>query len=340
LYTADGETFKAYVNGTLLNDIPEANLSVTNVKQDTVKVKIEFTDGKSAENTLYLLEKGKKVTNKEFIYLLFKKDNQIQFKYTGTHQIIRLPDPLVPVKPVVDTSYKLRDNVLGHYCELKDGRPSYFNNIPATEECLVPMPESYMNYARFLFSRAQNEDDKYSVAENTCRNNCISVSQLNKILVTVPYEIEKLKLIKTCYFHITDKSAAKRLDSTFKLESSKKELGEFLKTADAGKLSTGGNCAVASAESKISEMCNSLAIYSNDSERLQFLKKVYQQECYSANQVKLVLTQFIHDREKLEAAKMLYFYCTEKNNFLTVTEVFSYNASAAELKDFVAKQKK
>jgi hypothetical protein len=328
------------MNGAALNEKPEANISISDITKDTVNIKVEFNTGGSAEGVLYLLEKGKQVKNREFNYLLTKKDKKTIFAFTGTHSIIRLPEPLIPLKPVVDTSYKLRDNVLGHYCELKASRPSYFNNIPDNNECTAPMPEIYMNYVNLLLSRAQNDYDKYLVAQNTCQNNCVSVSQLNKILLHIPYEIEKLKLIKTVYFHIADRSAAKNLDSTMKLESSKKELGEFLKAAESGKVKTGANCLVASGEIEINSICNSLSVFSNDTERFEYLKKIYSTKCYSIVQVKLVLSQFIHDREKLDAAKMLYFYCTEKNNFTTIDNLFSYNSSIADLQDFVNKQTK
>jgi hypothetical protein len=340
IYSGEGEVFIAYMNGAALNEKPEANLLIANIKQDTVKIKIEFNNGASGEGVLYLLEKGKPVKNREFNYLLVKKDNKIAFSFAGTHSIIRLPDPLVPIKPVVDTSYKLRDNVLGHYCELKNARPSYFNNIPVNDECTISMPEVYMNYMNLLMGRAQNEDDKFLIAYNTCQNNCVSVSQLNRILVYIPYEIEKLKLIKEAYFHVSNRSSAGKLDSTMKLESTKKELKEFLKIAESGKVKTGINCSVASSESALSEMCSTLSVFSNDSERFQQFKKIYGNNCYSANQVKLVLSQFIHDREKLDAAKMLYYYCTEKSNFTSISLVFSYNSSVADLQDFVNKQKK
>jgi hypothetical protein len=188
-------------------------------------------------------------------------------------------------------------------------------------------------------SKAQIEEDKFTIAENTTRNNCVNVAQLNKMLIHITYEIEKIKLIKLSYYSLTDKSNVKNLDSTFKLESSKRELASFLKNADDYKIKTGINCIVPATEGELNQLYSDLSVYNNDTERLQYLKKKYVDYCYSANQVKLILGVFLHDREKLEAAKLLYVYSTEKDNFLIISDVFSYNTTAAELKEFVAKQK-
>ncbi|MBI2721817.1 MAG: DUF4476 domain-containing protein [Bacteroidetes bacterium] len=338
LISENGRLFKAYANNKVLNEKPEASILVENIKEDTLVIRVEFEDKEIAEGTLYFLEKRNKVAHKEFNYLLDNKHNKVKFTFTGMYPIITLPEPLVPVKPVVDTSYKLRNNLLGHYCELKEGKALYFNNIPSKGDCKTPMPKIYLTYYTNLVKRAQTEDDKYAIAENTCRNNCISVSQLNKILALVPYELEKLKLIRTAYYHITDKKNKSQLDSSFKLESSKKELNGFLTTADETKQQL-VNCTKSSPDNVIGLFCEKLSVYANDAERYQIFKKTYADYCYSTAQVKQVLKTFIHDREKLDAAKALYYYCTEKEKFEDLSESFSYNTTTADLKDFVSKQK-
>lgn len=338
LSSKEGLRFTIYISDTSVNKKPQAEVLVKNVDPDTLTVKVELENKQAAAGTLYFLEKGKSVKNKEFNYALEVKNGKIKFEFTGSYPIHTLPDPLVPKKPVIDTTYKLRNNMYGHYCELKEGKVLYFNNLPP-EECLVPMPSTYVGYMNFLMKRAQTDDDKYSVAENTCRNNCISITQLNRILFHIPYEIEKIRLIKIAYYNITDKSNKSALDSTFKLESSKKELASFFKEADENKPKTGAKCAGASTQAEISKLISSLSVYNNDAAKFAQLKKIYAEYCYTVEDVKLILKNFIHDREKLDIAKLLYFYCVNKDKFMETTEVFSYNTTAADLKDFIGKQK-
>ncbi len=339
LYSRNGEAFKAYAEGKLLNETPQASILVGNILDDTLQIKVEFTNKRTGRQLLYFLEKGKSVKNTEFDYSVDTKTNKVKFTFEGTKQIISLPSPLVPLKPVIDTSAKYRNTILGHYCELKDGDPVYFNNLPKTGDCKTAMPASYLNYLAILMNKAEIDDDKFSIAENTTRNNCISVGQLNKILVHIVFEIEKLKLIKLSYSNLTDKNRSKHLDSTFKLESSKKELASLLQNVGDLKLHSGVTCTLEAKQSDIEQMNAKLTVYDNDSERLMQFKKMYVDNCYSSTQIKLILNKFVHDREKLEAAKLIFFYCTDKENFLNISDLFSYTTTEADLKEFVAKQK-
>lgn len=337
VFSKDGARFNVYVDDTVINIKYQSEVLITEILTDTLRIKIGFENKSKAEATLYLLEKGKAVNNKEFNYLIETKSNKTRFVFTGLYPIIATPDPIVPVKPVVDTSYKLRNNLLGHYCELKEGKILFFNNLPA-KNCVMPMPAKYIEYLNFLIKRAQTEDDKYSIAENTCMNNCISVSQLNRVLVFIPYEIEKIKLIKTAYPHITDKNNKRGLDSTFKLESSKNELASFLKNANENTF-VNVDCKNASPEEEIAKLLNNLTAYSNDAAKFDLIKKNVSAFCYTSKHIETILNSFIHDREKLDVAKLLYFYCVDKDNFLSIIGVFAYNTTTAELKDFVGKQK-
>ncbi|MCW3076491.1 MAG: hypothetical protein JWO32_1100 [Bacteroidetes bacterium] len=339
LYTGTGIPFTLSVADSAVNKKPEVDVLLEKINDDSIKITIVLENKLTAKETVFLLEKGKPVKNKEFKYLVELKKNKIKISYSGIEDILPLPSPLVPPKPVIDTSYKLKNNVLGHYCELKEGKAVYFNNIPKKGECLKPMAQTYVSYMNALSARAEVEDDKYKIFENTCLNNCISVSQLNQMLLQVNFEIEKLKLIRLAYSHIVDKGNKAKLDSTFKLESSKNELAVFFKNISEHKIKAGTECMVASGDKEINQFCETLSVYSNDTERFNTFKKTYSLLCYSTAQVKLVLNQFIHDREKLEVAKLLYYHCTDNDNFMSVTEVFSYNTTAADLKDFVSKQK-
>ncbi len=154
------------------------------------------------------------------------------------------------------------------------------------------------------------------------------------------FEVEKLKLIKTTYYNLIDKENKKELEKNFKYEASKNELNNFIKTSSDFKPISGINCKYTSSVEAIKSLENNLVAHNNDTDRLENFKKLYEAFCYSTEDIKLILKLFIHDREKLEAAKLFYNYCVNKDNFLTIAEVFSYNNSVSELENFIAKQKK
>lgn len=339
VFSAKGELFYLTAFDSLQNKTPQTNVLISSVVDDSLRIKIELENKLKTEFILLIFEKGKPAKNKEFNYKVIVEQNNIKISYAGYYDIVKLPKPLVPEKPVIDTNAKYKNTQLGHFCDLKDSKPAYFNNIPKSEKCTAAMPAEYLNYTNLLMLKAQVSDDKYIIADNVCRNNCLSIDQLNFVLKYIDYELEKLKLIKTAYFNITDLEKKKELEKSFRFESSINELNAFFKVAVDEKVKIASNCTAPSSAEEIKIFEDNLNVYNNDSQRFETFKKLYENYCYSKDQVVLILTKFIHDREKLDAAKMLYHRCTEKQNFLLISDTFSYNETINELKDFIVKQK-
>ncbi|MDO9000771.1 MAG: DUF4476 domain-containing protein [Bacteroidota bacterium] len=339
IFSGQGELFTVSVFDSIQNKIPQTSVLITSIYEDTLQIKLEFENKTKFETTLFIYDKGKPTTNKEFNYKITREGSKVKLSYVGYYDIKKLPNPLVPEKPIIDTTTKYKNTRLGHFCELKDGKPIYFNNIPKDEICKTGMVAEYLNYTNLLMVKAQVVDDKFIVAENVCRNNCLTVSQLNFILNYIDFELDKLKLIKLAYFNLVDIANKKDLEKSFRFESSVTELNSFLKTAPDSKIKSSTICKNASSQEEIKALANKLGAYENDSQKFDVFKKSYGEYCYTKDQVVTILTLFIHDREKFDAAKLLYFRCIEKGSFLEISEVFSYNETISGLKDFVAKQK-
>lgn len=340
LTSTNGKVFSLILKAKVYNKLPQANITLEGIVEDTLTAEIEFENRKKFPLNLYLLDKGEPCKNKVFNYRIDFDDVKIKTTFTGVYDIVALPNPLVPSKPVIDTNLKYRNTRLSHFCELKDGKALYFNNIPKEGSCITAMPEEYLSYTNILMSRASVQDEKYTVAENVCRNNCISVDQLSKLMSYIDYDIEKLKLVRLAYFNLVDTSNQKKLEKSFRFESSVNELRSFLQHTSDYKTKTSSQCIQASTKNEVEEYAQRLSVFSNDAQRFDDLKKTYSTLCYSKEQVALLLGKFIHDREKLDAAKLLYYNCVEKAKFAELSDVFSYNQSGSELKDFLDKQTK
>ena len=337
-FSVDGSVFTIYMNDRAVNKTAEASVLLEKLKQDTLSLKVEFENNTKYNITIYLLEKGLPTANKEFNYTLRTDKNKIDVTFTGVYDILPLPDPIVPKKIQPDTSAKNRNTVFEHLCEIKDNTAFYFNNLPKEGTCLDAMPDSYLNYTGILLQRAQTADRKYTVLENVCRNNCLSVSQLKTLLAYSDYELDRLKLVRLAYFNLVNVQNQKELEKSFRLEASVNELNNFFKNSDDYKIRAANACVKASPEEEITKLAESLSVYSNDSQRLNALKKAHDAYCFSVKQTIAVLQKFLHDREKLEAAKLLYSNSVEKEKYSIVADVFSYAQSSAELKNFVEKQ--
>ena len=339
VYSANGEVFKISINNTLSNEHEQANVLVTNVLEDTVTLKIEFPNNLIAVKKIFLVEKSKLVTHKEFNYKVENIKNKLLISFVNVMDIQNIITPIVPVKPIIDTAYKYKNNILGHFCEVKNDKPIYFNNLPKQDVCEKEMPNDYLNYIALLMAKAEVPDDKYNILENVFRNNCVSVNQTNSLLKYIEYEVEKLKLIKLSYYSITDKNNIKNLEGSFKFESSKNELQNFLNEARTKKQLVKSQCEKEAEDVEIKSFIEKLSIFNSDNERYQTFKKLYINYCFSSIQSKQVLQTFIHDREKLDVAQLLYYYCSDRQNYLTISDVFSYKQTESDLLDFLEKQK-
>ena len=128
------------------------------------------------------------------------------------------------------------------------------------------------------------------------------------------------------------------MEKSFHFESSVAELTHFFKTTTSPQHKSEGNCIQPSDTFQIKTLCTLLSASKDDSQRLDLFKKNYERYCYSIAEIRQVGSQFIHDREKLDVLKLLYFYCVEKGKYEGVIDLFSYKETANELSVFINKQ--
>lgn len=338
IVSPNGLLFTAVTNDHPKSE-PQTELLLKGVDRDTLSIEIVVEGNAVITQTVYLLDQGRPCTGQEINYSLRKAGKGFTLRYEGIYPATVLPDPLVPQPVKPDTTKAWRNRYMGHLCEMKDGTPVYLNNLPAGR-CTSPMPDSYMDYIKVLMGKAQTEDGRLSVAENVCQNNCLSTAQLSALLNYVGYEIERLKLLKLAYPHLTDSAAARGLEKNFTFAAARRELLQFLDHPNQEQVVTTSACVNAADSAAIAPFGAALGNCSNDGERLETFKKGYRAHCYTTAQIRALLQLFIHDREKGIAAQALYFYCVDKGNYVTLTTLFNYNESKNALLNFVEKQNK
>lgn len=339
LVAPDGTLFRVRTVAGYASASPQTSLLLQDLRTDTVALSIEVEGYPTLNTSVYLLDKGQPCRNKELNYRLRRNKNTLQLRYESIYNILPVPTQLVPIKPVKDTLTAWRNRFMEHLCELKDGEPIFFNNRPNRGRCEEPMPEGYLDYVPQLLKKTDTDDERLNLILNISRNNCISVHQLSVLLSHIRYELDKLKIVRDSWPNITDHNRIAELEKAFRLEAAVREFRSFLNNPD--KLTPGrSDCTQPSDSARVGVFRNKLSIYETDAERMEFLLKNYRDLCYSTEQLMDLLRIFIHDRERGQAAQHLFFYCSDPQNFLTLTELFSDNISKDLLRDFVEKQRK
>lgn len=336
LFTSDSKLMQVKIADTVVNKSFQAQVEIHKLIEDTVTISVEFTDKTKITQRIFLMLKRQPTVNEAYVYKF--NPTSKKFEFFNHSQAERLPQPIVPPKPIEDTTFKYRNKTLEHFCEIKDDKPVFYNNIPHKKKCAQPMPTSYLSYVKLLMAKCETPDAKKKLSESIMRNNCLSVEQAIALISYSEYEVEKIKLFKLAYQTIIDKENAPKFKSTLTYQSSKNEFDNYLKEVNSNTLTVISDCVKPSKNEEIQEFVTVLKAALNDASRLDIFKKKYNDYCYTVEHTIQILLTFIHDREKLEVAQSIYFRSTEKSNYQKINSVFSYKQSESEMIDFIEKQ--
>jgi len=78
-----------------------------------------------------------------------------------------------------------------------------------------------------------------------------------------------------------------------------------------------------------------IADESFDSSRLKLAKQIVSTNPMSVDQIIGISKLFNFESNKLEFAKFAYRHCVDKNRYFMVNEVFSFESSKRELRDYI-----
>lgn len=96
LFSQDGKLFKVYLNDKVCNTKAEASVVINNLKTDTLYLKVEFEGQPRTGITVFLLDKGRPVSGKEFNYRLGWRDGKLKVSFSTMVDAVTVPEPLVP----------------------------------------------------------------------------------------------------------------------------------------------------------------------------------------------------------------------------------------------------
>ncbi len=339
LLSANGTAIKVSINQQLINPIAQAEVLVENLKRDTLQIKVEFDNKQILLGNIFMLNQKKHDVNKEYYYFVSQKANQLILEFKDMANIVELPKNYVSKDPLADSLIKTL-NPFGHLCELKKEQVLFFNNKPLNGKCFEAMPNKYIGYTEQLLKKVSKAEEKLYLALEICKNNCLNTQQLKSIVTLVDSEFDKLLIVKLGYFSLIDTLNKKDLLNCFKLEVVKKEFIYFVENSKDFKSFYASSCRQVSSDTEMNEFILKQAEASNDSYRIDLLKKNYFRYCFSVQQINRILEFYIHDREKLQATKLLYYKCAEKDNYKNLLNLFSYPQYAKELEDFLKLQNK
>ncbi len=101
LFNGSGKPFRVLHNEKYIS-APQTDIVLSNIKQDTFRLKVEF-DGKKYGATFYLLNKGMRIDHREFSYRIEPLKDKLDIVYMGMDSVLTVSRKLVPDPPDAKT---------------------------------------------------------------------------------------------------------------------------------------------------------------------------------------------------------------------------------------------
>lgn len=337
----NGKKFTLYINDQKINNEPEAIVKAYNINEGWCKLKAEVAENNIVVTDSFLIKPIEKNNNKE-ITLSFSEQNRNGKTYTH-FDFITISEqsgpkqPIVPELPVYLS--KLAENaVFGNLYQIINNKPVFFLNYDSTTtKCRVNLEAKDIEHFQFLISKTNDFGNRILFTKKAVTNNCYTVAQLAQLLTILETEMDKLKLAKIGYYHLTDKENAKNITNIFKFKTMTEDYIAFLKNTADENYQKALNCKEPVSETKFNEFYVSIVKEKYEYEKAATANKYIMKNCFSSAQIKKIIDIFSHDREKLELAKAAYPVVTDKENYKMLEESFLFSENKKQFLNFISK---
>ncbi len=337
-----GKQFTLYVNDEKINPIPEAIVKAFNLGKGWQKIKIEFGEGKdSSLKDSVCIKAFEKNVNKELTYKIVEEltNNKLKYKlvFVSESDFSGPKSPNVPDAPV-EKVMVVDNNLYGNLYQAKDNKPIFFKNYnEETKQCEVKLTDDEIQFAINLFNKTTDMADKFMNVDISIERNCYSTEQLIKLLNLYEIEMEKLKMARKAYWHLTDRNNAANLSKSFKFDAIKSQYQVFLKDVANESKQINLKCITPTAEKEFDLIFSNLNKIRDDYEKIKVAKKYVIENCFNTIQIAKIMDLFSHDREKMEFAYAAQEVVTDKENLAKLAEAIQFGENKKEFLKIISK---
>lgn len=213
-------------------------------------------------------------------------------------------------------------------------------NVPASQSNVkAPMTDSKFNSLLATVNNKWSQALKGETESEAFNNpdNYFNTNQVRQLLILITSESDRLDLAKLSYRSITDSANFTRLYDLFKIQASRDELNDFLRTKGWNTPGTQTAVRTPMADEEFNQL-----LFNVRSNLIQLLKVNYERDVFNnpnnyfnTNQVRQLLLLINSEANRLELAKLAYRTVTDTANFLQLNNIFNTQTSRDDLAAFV-----
>lgn len=304
IFSEDGYTFYAFINGVKQNNKAESNVKVTGLSPN-VSLRIEFEDkAKPQLKQNMALDPGFEHT------VRIKEDSkkQLKLRYFGQ---TALNDP----------SNSGASTVAYHSTE---------NPESVSSEVHVSSP-AQGNTAQTHVSTTTTKTEVKTSTNETPNDVAVNVNMAG---VGISMNIAGMENMSGGTVNSTSSTTVTSTSSSTGYANT--DTRSEASSSAASAPSTSG-CSRAMSPNDFGKMKQSVESKPFSETKMSTAKVATKNNCLNVNQIKEICKLFSMDEDKLAYAKYAYEYCTEKANYYQVSDVFSFSSTSDELNAFLEK---
>lgn len=324
IFTESTEAFQIEYQGKLYPAQPQSDIKLTKITENPIRFSILFSNPQypRIDTVLYLYYPTKPIQNMDVLYLLSKDNTTIRYLATLPSSDIR------PVIPEIDTSIQVKTK------EEKTIQKIIFLN-DTNNLCLIAIDTADFNKALRHIQKTPNQDRKIVLIEQFIKHNCFNQYQAQVLIEQVPFEVEKLKIMKQLIPKLTNVFGAEHLKEYFQYPVAQQSYTEYYQEY----LNTLKNKPVLN-DSLLQIYLQKFQLSDNDQVLLQELKTLLSHFSVSFQHLEKLIKTIKHDQYKEEALKCAYYPLFPKNGFEKLIELVEFKETKNRLKLFYDQQQK
>jgi len=317
IFSQDGNKFSVILNGLQQNESPATNVKVSGLDAPNYKVKIVFENQAVPpfDQTVYLMEGGAEVDNKEFSYSLeMKKNGEWKLKPNSIADVSTSPPPADQVVYVYNTSGPAtpKTTTTTVSTTTTTGQPGIVNiNMGTTAQTTQQTTTTTSGT-----TTQQTTTTTTSGAPNATGVN-MNVGGVGMNVV------------------VYDNMGGTTQQTTTTTTTQTTDVAE-----PEPQVNDATHCYWPMTSSEFANAKASVEKQSFEDQKLKVAKQILSTNCMTSAQVKEIMAMFSFEETKLDWAKFAYGKTTDPNNYYQLNDGFTYPSSVDALNSYIETQKK
>ncbi|MBE2247582.1 MAG: DUF4476 domain-containing protein [Candidatus Competibacteraceae bacterium] len=210
------------------------------------------------------------------------------------------------------------------------------NGYLGITQCNIPVSDAVLNgHVQYLLQSNMTQQARIDYARSLLLSNCFSTAQIMKLSTVFEMETLRHDLIKKGIPRVFDRN---NYEYARYVLTNQSLIQDFI-NALSGQVQTPvvipqTTCTVSSTD--FNQIISSIKKESFASTKMSVAKQALQaKKCFTVAQIKEILRQFSFEDNRLDLAKFAWDYCTDRDNYFQINDVFSFSSSTEELNRFL-----